>query len=313
MSNFSKNSKVLVLGGRGMVGSAIKRTLEALGYTNISGPKSSDLDLTNQNQTNEYFLTNKPEYVFMAAARVGGIHANNTYRADFIMDNVLMAANVTKACHDIGVKRLQFLGSSCIYPKLCPQPIKEEYLLTGELEKTNEPYAIAKIAGLKMAESYKRQYSDDFHSLMPTNLYGPGDNYHPENSHVIPALIRRMHETIETGLDTFTVWGTGKPRREFLYVDDLARACVHLMGLEKVDFDWINVGSGVDQTIGGLSKLIAKIMGFEGEIVFDTSKPDGTPRKILDISLIKSLGWKPEISLEDGLNVAIADFKKSLL
>ena len=309
----SKNSKILILGARGMVGSAIKRLLESQGYKNILCPKSDDLDLTNQAQTAEYFKENNPEYVFMAAARVGGIHANNTYRADFIMDNILIAANVTKACHDFKVKRLQFLGSSCIYPKLCPQPIKEEYLLTGELEQTNEPYAIAKIAGLKMAENYKKQYGDDFHSLMPTNLYGPGDNYHPENSHVIPALIRRMHETIENKLSTFTVWGSGTPKREFLNVDDLARACVHVMSMPEIKFDWVNVGTGNDLTIRELAELIGKIMGFKGEFIFDQSKPDGTPRKLLDISKIKSLGWSPSISLEDGLRAAIEDFKKCVI
>ena len=308
-----KNSKVLILGARGMVGSAIKRLLESQGFKNILCPKSADLDLTSQAQTTEYFKKNSPEYVFMAAAKVGGIHANNTYRADFIMDNILIAANVTKACHDFKVKRLQFLGSSCIYPKLCPQPIKEEYLLTSELEQTNEPYAIAKIAGLKMAENYKKQYGDDFHSLMPTNLYGPGDNYHPENSHVIPALIRRMHETIENKLSTFTVWGSGTPKREFLNVDDLARACVHVMSMPEIKFDWVNVGTGNDLTIRELAELIGKIMGFKGEFIFDQSKPDGTPRKLLDISKIKSLGWSPSISLEDGLRAAIEDFKKCVI
>lgn len=306
-----KNSKVLILGARGMVGSAIKRLLETQGFKNILCPKSADLDLTNQAQTTEYFKKNSPEYVFMAAAKVGGIHANNTYRADFIMDNILIAANVTKACHDFKVKRLQFLGSSCIYPKLCPQPIKEEYLLTGELEQTNEPYAIAKIAGLKMAENYKKQYGDDFHSLMPTNLYGPGDNYHPENSHVIPALIRRMHETIENKLPTFTVWGSGTPKREFLNVDDLASACVHVMSMPEIKFDWVNVGTGNDLTIRELSELIGKIMGFKGEFIFDQTKPDGTPKKLLDISKITKLGWKPSIELEEGLKNAIEDYKNN--
>lgn len=292
-----------------MVGSAIKRQLLLQGAESLLTPSSKDLNLTRQVDVDEYFKTHKPDFVFMAAAKVGGIHANNTYRADFISDNLLIAANVTKACHDFKVKRLQFLGSSCIYPKLCPQPIKEEYLLTGELEPTNEPYAIAKIAGLKLAENYKKQYGDDFHSLMPTNLYGPGDNYHPENSHVIPALIRRMSETIEQNLKTFTVWGTGTPRREFLHVDDLARACVHVMMMPKVEFDWMNVGCGNDLSIGELATLIAKIMGFKGELVFDTTKPDGTPRKLLDISKISSLGWSPQISLEDGLRGAIEDFK----
>lgn len=305
------DSKILILGARGMVGSAIKRQLTGLATNCLLTPSSKELNLTRQVDVETYFKQNRPEYVFMAAAKVGGIHANNTYRADFIMDNLLIAANVTKACHEFKVKRLQFLGSSCIYPKLCPQPIKEEYLLTGELEATNEPYAIAKIAGLKLAENYKRQYGDNFHSLMPTNLYGSGDNYHPENSHVIPALIRRMHETIEKGLNTFTVWGTGTPRREFLNVDDLARACVHVMSLPTVDFDWMNVGCGEDLTIGELAKLIAELMGFKGEIIFDTSKPDGTPRKLLDISKIQSLGWKPEISLREGLKAAIEDFKKN--
>ncbi|MBH49013.1 MAG: GDP-fucose synthetase [Halobacteriovorax sp.] len=307
------NSKILILGARGMVGSAIKRQLLLQGAESLLTPSSKDLNLTRQVDIENYFKTYKPDYVFMAAAKVGGIHANNTYRADFISDNLLIAANITKACHDFKVKRLQFLGSSCIYPKLCPQPIKEEYLLTGELEPTNEPYAIAKIAGLKLAQSFKDQYGDDFHSLMPTNLYGPGDNYHPENSHVIPALIRRMHETIEKNLGTFTVWGTGTPRREFLHVDDLARACVHVMMLPKVEFDWMNVGCGNDLSIGELAATIAKIMGFKGELVFDTTKPDGTPRKLLDISKISSLGWSPQISLEDGLRGAIEDFKQNHL
>lgn len=305
-----KKSKVLILGARGMVGSAILRRLNVLGFENVLHPTSSELNLTCQADVEDYFKVNEPVYAFMAAARVGGIHANNTYRAEFIYDNLVMAANVVQSSHLSGVKRLQFLGSSCIYPKLCPQPMKEEHLLTSELEQTNEPYALAKIAGLKLCENYRRQYGSDFHSLMPTNLCGPGDNYHPENSHVIPALIRRMHETIESGLDTFTVWGTGTPRREFLNVDDLARACIHVMSLPKIEFDWMNVGCGEDLTIGELAQLIAELMGFKGEIVFDTSKPDGTPRKLLDISKIRSLGWKPEISLRDGLARAIEDFKK---
>lgn len=303
------NARIHIFGGRGMVGSAIKRELTRLGFENISSPTSKELNLTRQKDVEYYFANNKPEYVFMAAARVGGIHANNTYRADFIMDNILMAANLTKSCHEYGVKRLQFLGSSCIYPKMCPQPMKEEHLLTGALEPTNEPYALAKIAGLKMCENYRRQYDCDFHSLMPTNLYGPGDNYHPENSHVIPGLIRRMHETIKKGEQKFIAWGTGTPRREFLHVDDLARACVQVMNLEKVEFDWMNVGTGEDLTIRELVELIAKTMGFKGEVVFDSTKPDGTPRKLLDISKIKSLGWEPKISLEDGLRQAIQDFE----
>jgi GDP-L-fucose synthase len=305
-----KNSKIHILGGHGMVGSAIKRELTRLGFSNTLSPPSSQLNLTRQQEVEDYFTTHEPEYIFMAAAKVGGIHANNTYRADFIAENTLMAANVTKACHDFKVKRFQFLGSSCIYPKFSPQPIKEECLLTGELEQTNEPYALAKIIGLKMAESYRRQYGDDFHSLMPTNLYGPGDNYHPENSHVIPGLIRRMHEAIEQGQDTFTVWGTGTPRREFLHVDDLARACVHVMSLPKIEFDWINVGSGRDQTIAELAEMIADIMNFKGNIVFEPSRPDGTPQKLLDISKIKNLGWQPQVELRKGLENAIADFKK---
>lgn len=302
------DARILVLGGRGMVGSAIVRELARLGFTHVSHPTSIDLNLTRQTEVEAYFLKEKPEFIFMAAARVGGIVANNKYRADFIVDNTVMASNVTKAAHDFKVKRLQFLGSSCIYPKLAAQPIREEALLTGELEPTNEPYALAKIVGLKMAESYRRQHGDDFHSLMPTNLYGPGDNYHPENSHVIPGLIRRMHETMQGNKPTFEVWGTGTPRREFLHVDDLARACVHIMRQEKIDFDWLNVGSGTDIMIKDLATMIAKLMGFKGTISFDATRPDGTPKKLLDITKIRKLGWEPRIQLEVGLKEAIASF-----
>jgi GDP-L-fucose synthase len=306
------NDKVLVLGARGMVGSAICRQLQTDKSIYLLTPTHKELDLCNQKATQDYFETHRPSYVFMCAAKVGGIHANDTFRADFLIDNLAMATNVMKFAHQFQVKRLQYLGSSCIYPRSAPQPIDESSLLTGELERTNEPYALAKIAGLKMAENYRRQYGHDFHSLMPTNLYGPGDNYHPENSHVIPGLIRRMYETLQNGSSEFEVWGTGTPRREFLHVDDLARACIQIMRLPKIDFDWINVGYGTDVSINELAQLIAKIMGFKGTIKFNTNYPDGTPRKLLNTAKITKYGWKPSIDLETGLKQVIDDYKNNL-
>jgi GDP-L-fucose synthase len=302
------DEKVLILGARGMVGSAIKRQLVKNNYHQLLTPTHNELDLCQQASTEKYFADHRPSYVFMCAAKVGGIHANNTYRADFLVENLSMAVNVMKAAHNSEVKRLQFLGSSCIYPRNSAQPIKESELLKSELEPTNEPYALAKITGLKLAESYRRQYGHDYHSLMPTNLYGPNDNYHPENSHVIPGLIRRMQETISSGKTEFEVWGTGTPRREFLHVDDLARACVQIMQLPKIEFDWLNVGTGSDIAIGELAELIANKMGFKGKIVFNHKYPDGTPRKLLDVTKINELGWTPSISLEDGLKTVIKEF-----
>lgn len=296
--------KTLVLGSRGLVGSAIIRALEAQGERPLA-PIRQELDLLNQQATLSYFEQHRPDVVYLAAAKVGGIQANNTYRADFIFENLQIQNNVFNAAFKTGVKKLLFLGSSCIYPKNCPQPIKEEYLLTAPLEPTNEPYAIAKIAGLKMAESFRKQYGCHYISLMPTNLYGENDNFHPENSHVIPGLIRRMHSVMKEGGTEFEVWGTGTPRREFLYVDDLARACLHVMNYGGELPDWMNVGTGEDISIAELAQKIADIMGFKGKIIFNKSYPDGTPRKLLDVSRIKSLGWKPEVSLKDGLKKTI--------
>lgn len=298
-------NKVLILGARGLVGSAIDRGLHNLKNREILAPLRSDIDLLDQAKTLNYFESNKPDQVYMAAAKVGGIQANNTYRADFIFENLQIQNNVFNAAFKTGVKKLLFLGSSCIYPKNCPQPIKEEYLLTAPLEETNEPYAIAKIAGLKTAESFRRQYGCNYFSVMPTNLYGVNDNFHPENSHAIPGLIGRMHKTISEGGLEFEVWGTGTPRREFLYVDDLAKACIHVMNYEGEIPDWMNVGTGEDISIGELAQEIADIMGFKGKMVFNTKYPDGTPRKLLDVSKIKSLGWKPEVSLKEGLKKTI--------
>lgn len=300
-----KDEKILVLGPRGLVGSAIHRVLINEGYTNILAPTREELDLTAKDKTLNYFETHRPQYVFMAAAKVGGIHANNQYRADFIHQNLLIQTSVFDAAFLFDVKKLLFLGSSCIYPKECPQPIKEEYLLTGPLEPTNEPYAIAKIAGLKMAENFKRQYGKNFVSLMPTNLYGVGDNFHAQNSHVIPGLIARMDEVIKKGLPEFKVWGTGKPRREFLYVDDLATACIFVMNYEGELPYYMNVGCGEDISIGELAQEIADLMGLKVPVTFDTSMPDGTPRKLLDVSKIKALGWSPKISMRDGLKKTI--------
>lgn len=306
-SPMQPGSKVYVAGHRGLVGSAIVRALHACGITGVVTRTSKELDLRNQQAVADFFAAEQPEYVFLAAARVGGIHANNTYPADFIRDNLQMQTNVIDAAWRNGCKKLLFLGSSCIYPKLCPQPIKEEYLLTGPLEPTNEWYALAKIAGIKMCQAYRAQYGFDAIAAMPTNLYGPGDNYHPENSHVIPALIRRFHEAKQAGKNEVAIWGTGTPRREFLYVDDLAEALVFLMQ-QYSGAEHVNVGCGNDLTIRDLALLVARAVGFAGTIVTDPTKPDGTPQKLLDVSRITALGWQPRTTLEEGLAVAYADF-----
>lgn len=300
-------SKVYVAGHGGMVGGAIKRFLVQSGYTNLLFRSSKELDLRNQQAVDDFFTAERPEFVFLAAAKVGGIMANNTYRADFIYDNIIMAANVIHAAYVHNVKKLLFLGSSCIYPKMAPQPLKEEYLLTGLLEHTNEPYAVAKIAGIKLCEAYRDQYGCDFISAMPTNLYGIGDNYHPENAHVLPALIRRLHEAKETNLPRVAIWGSGTPKREFLYADDLAEACVFLMH-EYSDREPINVGTGQDMTIKELAGLIKEKVGYEGELTFDTSRPDGTPRKLMDVNKLHRLGWHHRTALRDGIANAYRDF-----
>jgi GDP-L-fucose synthase len=313
---------VFVAGHRGMVGSAIVRQLNAAGLTDdqIITRTHAELDLTDQAAVRAFFASEKPDEVYLAAAKVGGIHANNTYPADFIYENLMVQANVVDSAFRSGVKKLLFLGSSCIYPKLAPQPMAEDALLTGTLEPTNEPYAIAKIAGIKLCESYNRQYGDslgvDYRSVMPTNLYGPGDNYHPENSHVIPALIRRFHEAKVKNSPSVTIWGSGTPRREFLFVDDMARACVHVMNLDQAAFkqhtdpmlSHFNVGTGTDIRIKELASLIKHTTSYEGEIIFDTTKPDGTPRKLMDSSKLQSLGWRPQTELEEGLRLAYEDF-----
>jgi GDP-L-fucose synthase len=304
-----KQSKVLVLGSRGLVGSAIKAELLNRGYTNLLTPIRDELDLLNQKQVLDYFSAHKPEYVFLAAAKVGGILANNTYRADFLFENLEIQNNVFGASFKNKVSKLLFLGSSCIYPKSCPQPMKEEYLLTSPLEETNEPYAIAKIAGLKLAENFRRQYGCNYISVMPTNLYGLNDNFDLKNSHVIPGLIARLQEHMDQGKDQFEVWGTGKPKREFLYVEDMARACVFVMEHEGETPDWMNIGTGIDISIGELAQLIAKKMGYQGKIVFNSDYPDGTMQKLLDVSKIKSLGWKPEITLDVGLDRVIKHYR----
>jgi GDP-L-fucose synthase len=305
----NKDSKIYVAGHRGLVGSAIMRKLQQEGYTNIITRTHKELDLTNQAQTQEFFEKEKPEYVFLAAAKVGGIHANNTYPADFAYINIMIESNVIKASYDYGVKKLLFLGSSCIYPKLCPQPIKEEYLLTGSLEKTNEAYAIAKIAGLKMCQYFNRQYGTNYISVMPTNLYGPNDNFDLETSHVLPALIRKFHEAKINNKPYVEVWGTGTPRREFLYVDDLADAVVYLMNNYNEN-EPLNIGTGKDITIKELAELIKEIVGYEGEIKFDTTKPDGTPRKLLDVSRLHNAGWEHKITLREGIENTYEWFKE---
>jgi len=302
-----KNAKIYVAGHRGMVGSAIYRKLVKEGFTNLITRTSAELDLRNQQAVADFFESEKPDYVFLAAAKVGGIIANNTYRADFLYENLCIQNNVIHQSYKTGVKKLMFLGSSCIYPKLAPQPLKEDYLLTGLLEETNEPYAIAKIAGIKMADAYRSQYGCDFISVMPTNLYGYNDNYHPQNSHVLPALIRKFHEAKVNGATEVNIWGSGSPMREFLFADDLADACYFLMQ-EYNEPGFINIGTGKDLTIKDLALLIKRIVGFEGELTFDSSKPDGTPRKLMDVSKLHSLGWQHKIELEEGIKLAYQDF-----
>jgi len=298
--NIKKSDKIYVAGHRGLVGSAILRRLSAAGYAQLLTCSREELDLLDQAQVRRFFETERPGYVFLAAAKVGGIHANATYPADFIRDNLLIETNVIDAAYRSGVKKLQFLGSSCIYPKLAPQPLKEDYLLTGPLEPSNEWYAVAKIAGIKLCQAYRRQYGFNAISLMPTNLYGPGDNFELQNSHVLPALIRKFHEAKTTGSSEVVVWGTGTPRREFLHVDDLADAAMFLM--ERYDSEEIvNVGVGEDVTVRELAGLIKEVVGYEGKIVFDSSKPDGTPRKLLDVGRLNALGWRARISLEEGV------------
>lgn len=307
MKPINKDARIFVAGHKGMVGSAIVRNLQAKSYSNILTQTRQQLDLLDQKAVANYLKAEQPEYIFIAAAKVGGIQANNVYRADFIFQNLMIEANLIHGAHVAGIQRLCFLGSSCIYPRDCPQPIKEEYLLTGPLEQTNEPYAIAKIAGIKLCESYNRQYERQYISAMPTNLYGPNDNYDLNNSHVLPALIRKAHEAKQCNQSTLTVWGTGNPRREFLYVDDLAEACVFLMET-GYDGPLINVGIGEDVTIRELAETVKEIVGFNGGLVFDTNKPDGTPRKLLDVSKLKNLGWNPKFTLTDGVRAAYDDF-----
>lgn len=315
------SSKIYVAGHRGLVGSAIVRNLQAGGYANLLTRTHDELDLTSQHAVEAFFSIEKPDYVFLAAAKVGGILANNEYPAEFIRDNLLMQTNIIHAAYKNGVKRLLFLGSSCIYPKLAPQPMKEEHLLTGPLEPTNRPYALAKIAGIEQCWSYNRQYKTQYLAVMPTNLYGPGDNYHPQNSHVIPALIRKFHEAKTCQSPTVTVWGTGTPKREFMYSEDMADACVYLMGLPDAQFvpllgqdrndglsPLVNIGVGEDLSIAELAGLVRDVIGYRGEMVFDTSKPDGTPRKLMDASRLHGLGWTARTGLREGLMCAYADF-----
>ncbi len=306
----NKSDKIYVAGHRGMVGSAIVRKLKAEGYTNLVSRTSSELDLRNQQAVDDFFAQEKPDYVFLAAAKVGGIQANNTYRADFIYGNIMVQSNVIHASYMQGVKKLMFLGSSCIYPKLAPQPLKEEYLLTGLLESTNEPYAVAKIAGIKMCDAYRAQYGCNFISVMPTNLYGPNDNYDLNNSHVLPALIRKFHEAKLKNEPTVVMWGTGSPRREFMHADDMASACFFLMQ----NFDeagLINVGVGEDITIKDLALMVKEIVGYTGEIQHDLSKPDGTPRKLMDVTKLHNMGWKARIELHAGIEKVYKDFIKT--
>lgn len=306
----NKNGKIYVAGHAGLVGSAIVRALQRAGYQNMIGKRSSELDLTNQAAVEKFFAEERPEYVFLSAAKVGGIHANNTYPAEFIYINLMIECNVIHAAYKFGVKKLVFLGSGCIYPRTPPMPIKEEYLLTGELEKTNEAYALAKISGLKLCEYYNKQYGTNFVSAMPCNLYGEGDNYNLDTSHVIPALIRKFHEAKENNAPEVTLWGTGNAMREFLHVDDVADACVFLM--EKFnESGWLNIGCGEDVTIACLAATMKEVVGYSGKIVYDTSMPDGTPRKLLDSTKLFSLGWKPKIGLRDGLVRVYQDYVKN--
>ncbi len=308
----NRDAHIFVAGHRGMVGSAIVRRLQAQGYTNIITRGREELDLVDQAAVNAFFAETPIDQVYMASAKVGGIYANNTYPAEFIYQNLMVEANIIHAAHCNDVQKLLFLGSSCIYPKFAEQPMKEEALVTGVLEPTNEPYAVAKIAGIKLCESYNRQYGRDYRSVMPTNLYGPNDNFHPENSHVVPALLKRFHEATQRGDDEVVIWGSGKPQREFLHVDDMAAACVHVMELDDATYQahtqpmlsHINVGTGVDCSIRELAETIARVTEYQGKLVFDSSKPDGTPRKLMDVSRLKALGWQSSISLEDGLRDA---------
>lgn len=307
----NQNSKIYIAGHRGMVGSAIHRNLLAKGYTRFVFRTSAELDLRNQQAVADFFAKEKPDYVFLAAAKVGGIHANNTLRAEFIYDNIMIQSNIIHSAHVNGVKKLLFLGSTCIYPKMAPQPMKEEYLLTGLLEQTNEPYAIAKISGIKMCDAYRSQYGSNFISVMPTNLYGPNDNYDLNNSHVLPALLRKIHNAKINGAATVEVWGSGKPLREFLHADDMADACVYMMEHFN-EPGFVNIGSGTEISIGDLARLIQKVVGFTGELKFDPSKPDGTPRKLTDVTKLHSLGWKHKISLEEGIRSVYESVKDSL-
>lgn len=304
----NKNMKIFVAGHRGMVGSAIVRKLELEGYSNIVTKTHAELDLLDQSAVSTFFQAEKPDYVFLAAAKVGGIHANNTFRAEFIFQNLMMECNVVHAAWQAGVQRMLFLGSSCIYPRDCPQPIKEEYLLTGPLEQTNEPYAIAKIAGIKLCENYNLQYGTQYVSVMPTNLYGPNDNYDLNNSHVLPALIRKVHEAKLRNDESYVVWGSGQPMREFLYVDDMADASVFLMRHDEIQDGLFNVGTGQDVTIRELAETVMDVVGFQGDIVFDATMPDGTPRKLLNVDRLADLGWRSQTSLRAGIELSYADF-----
>lgn len=311
MASLDKHAPIYVAGHRGMVGSAIVRALKSAGHDNLLLKTSKELDLRDQKAVMAFLAQAQPRHVYLAAAKVGGIHANNTLRGDFLYDNLIMQANVIEGSRRAGVEKLLFLGSSCIYPKHAPQPMKEDALLTGELEPTNEPYAIAKIAGLKMCDAYRHQHGCNFISAMPTNLYGPGDNYHPEHSHVLPAMIRRFHEAKVEGAKEVVCWGTGTPKREFLHVDDLAQACLFLMDQHHAA-GWVNVGTGADLSIQDLALLVAQTVGYEGTVSWDHSRPDGTPRKLLDVSLMSELGWNASISLKDGMVEVYEEFKKSL-
>jgi GDP-L-fucose synthase len=304
-----KHDKILIAGYTGLVGSALIRQLQQQGYSNLVLRDIKDLDMTDTKAVTDLFADEKPDYVFLAAAKVGGIHANSTYPADFIYINIMIEANIINACYQYEAKKLLFLGSSCIYPKLAPQPMTENALLTGHLEPTNEPYAVAKIAGIIMCQSYNRQHNTNYISVMPTNLFGPGDNYHPENSHVLPALIRRFHEAKISNAPSVTIWGTGTPKREFLYSDDLADACIYLMNNYN-DSTIINIGTGIEVTINELALTVKDVIGYSGDIEFDTSKPDGTPRKLLDCAKLHNLGWKHKTSLKDGIALAYEDFKE---
>lgn len=312
----NQSSKIYIAGHRGLVGTALQRVLRKDGYTNLVHKSREELDLTEQSEVNAFFKMERPEYVFLSAAKVGGIHANNTYPAEFIFSNLQIQNNIIDAAYRYGVKKLVFLGSSCIYPKFAKQPMDESQLLDGKLEPTNEPYAVAKIAGIVMCQSYNRQYGTNYISVMPTNLYGPNDNYHPENSHVLPALLKRIHEAKLEGKPEVLIWGTGKPLREFLYSDDMARACIFLMKNYDVSSDpkggeHVNIGSGIEVSIKELAETIQEVVGYTGKLNFDLTKPDGTPRKLLDVSKLHKMGWKHEVELEEGIRAAYKDFQEN--